>query len=41
MLKLGVQDHFMPVGDYNYLVAQAGLTPEQIAVSIENKLAAL
>ena len=41
LLKLGVQDHFMLVGDYNYLVEQAGLTPEQIAASIENKLAAL
>ena len=38
LLKLGVQDRFMPVGDYNYLVEQTGLTPEQIAVSIENKL---
>ena len=25
----------MPVGDYNYLVEQAGLTPEQIAASTE------
>lgn len=41
LLKLGVQDHFMPVGDYGYLVEQAGLTPEQIAASIENKLSAL
>lgn len=41
LLKLGVQDHFMSVGDYNYLVEQAGLTPEQIAASIENKLASL
>lgn len=41
LLKLGVQDHFMPVGDHNYLVEQAGLTPEQIVESIENKLAAL
>ena len=41
LLKLGVQDRFMPVGDYNYLVKQAGLTPEQIVASIENKLAAL
>ena len=41
LLKLGVQDHFMPVGDYNYLVEQAGLTPEQIAASIENKLKSL
>ena len=41
LLKLGVQDHFMPVGDYNYLVGQAGLSPEQIAASIENKLNSL
>lgn len=41
LLKLGVQDHFMPVGDYNFLVEQAGLTPEQIAASIENKLKTL
>lgn len=41
LLKLGVQDRFMPVGDYNYLVEQAGLTPEQIAASIENKLKSL
>lgn len=41
LLKIGVQDHFMPVGDYNYLVEQAGLTPTQIAESISNKLAAL
>ena len=41
LLKLGIQDHFMPVGDYNYLLEQAGLTPEQIATSIENKLATL
>ena len=41
LLKLGVQDHFMPVGDYNYLVEQAGLTPLQIAGSISNKLATL
>lgn len=41
LLKLGIQDHFMPVGDYKYLVEQSGLTPEQIAASIENKLAAL
>lgn len=41
LLKLGVQDHFMPVGDYNYLVGQAGLSPEQIAAGIENKLVSL
>jgi hypothetical protein len=31
----------MPVGDNNYLVEQAGLTPEQIVDSIENKLKTL
>ena len=41
LLKIGVQDCFMPVGDYNYLIEQAGLTPDQIAKSIENKLAVL
>ena len=38
LLKIGIQDRFMPVGDYNYLVEQAGLTPEQIAKSISKKL---
>lgn len=38
LLKLGVQDHFMPVGDYNYMIEEAGLTPIQIAESIINKL---
>ena len=41
LLKLGVQDHFMPVGDYNYLLEQAGLTPVEIAESISNKLSLL
>ena len=41
LLKIGVQDRFMPVGDYDYLVKQAGLTPNQIAESIENKLNSL
>lgn len=41
LLKLCVQDHFMPVGDYSYLVEQAGLTPVQIAGSITNKLTTL
>ena len=41
LLKIGVQDHFMPVGDYNYLVEQAGLTPAQIAENISNKLETL
>lgn len=38
LLKIGVQDHFMPVGDYNYLVEQAGLKPEQITEIIIKKL---
>lgn len=38
LLKLGVQDAFMSVGDYGYLVGQSGLRPEQIADSIEKKL---
>jgi len=38
LLRIGVQDRFMPVGDYNYLVEQAGLSPEQIAESILNKV---
>ena len=41
LMKLGVKDTFMAVGDYKYLVEQAGLTPEQIAESVENKLASL
>ncbi len=38
LLKLGVQDAFMSVGDYGHLVGQSGLKPEQIAGSIEQKL---
>lgn len=41
LLKLGVNDTFMPVGDYAYLIEQAGLTPEQIASRIYEKLSAL
>lgn len=41
LLKIGVQDHFMTVGDYNYLVEQTGLTPAQISERISNKLATL
>ena len=41
LLKIGVQDHFMPVGDYNYLVEQAGLSSELIFESIFKKLATL
>lgn len=41
LMKLGVQDTFLSVGDYKYLVEQSGLSPEQIAKSIEEKLSAL
>lgn len=41
LLKLGVKDTFMPVGDYAYLIEQAGLTPEQIASRICAKLESL
>ena len=37
LLKLGVQDAFMNVGDYSYLLKQVRLTPEQIAEDILNK----
>jgi len=38
LLKLGVNDSFMKVGNYNYLMEQSGLKPEQISSSIENRL---
>ena len=41
LLKLGIQDHFMPVGNYNYLIEQTGLTHNQIAESIIHKLSIL
>lgn len=41
LLRLGVNDTFMPVGDYSYLISQAGLTPEMIAESIEKRLSIL
>lgn len=34
LLRLGVQDHFMTVGDYHYLLEQTRLLPEQIAEDI-------
>ena len=37
LLKLGVQDKFMEVGDYNYLIEQSRLTPELIKEDIVNK----
>ena len=38
IIKLGVQDQFGEVGDYQYQLDYHGLTPEKIAVSIYNKL---
>lgn len=38
LIKLGVKDTFSPVGDYNYLLQYHGLTSEQIAFTIKNKL---
>ena len=41
ILKLGVKDTFSKPGDYNYLMKQHRLTPEQIAVDIKNKMQTL
>ncbi|MGL4228604.1 MAG: transketolase family protein [Tannerellaceae bacterium] len=38
LVKLGVQDTFSPVGDYQYLLEHHGLTAEQIAATIKCKL---
>lgn len=38
LLKLGVQDKFSSVGDYQFLLEQHGLTPKHITESILNKL---
>lgn len=38
LLKLGVQDTFSAVGDYNYLLEQHRLTPELIKEDIERNL---
>lgn len=37
LLKLGIQDKFSVLGDYDYLVKQHRLTPELIAEDINNK----
>ena len=39
LLALGIKDIFPSAGSYSYMLKQNGLTAEQIAVSIENKLA--
>ena len=38
LLKLGINDMFIPVGSYAYLMDHAGLTPETIKESIITKL---
>lgn len=38
LLKIGVNDCFSQVGDYNYLLEQHGLTPEKIAESIKKQI---
>lgn len=38
LLKLGINDMFMPVGSYAYLLGHAGLTPEKIKGTILKKL---
>ena len=38
LIKLGVQDTFSPVGDYNYLIEQHRLTPELIKEDIMSNL---
>lgn len=38
LLKLGVLDKFVEVGDYNYLIKQCRLTPELIKEDIINRL---
>jgi transketolase len=34
LMRLGIKDTFLKVGDYNYLLGQCGLLPEQIAADI-------
>jgi len=37
LLRLGIADTFRHAGDYNYLLGENRLLPEQIAEDIENK----
>ena len=41
LLKIGVQNGFVHVGDYQYLIEQSHLTPQQIANQVKAKLYAL
>ncbi len=38
LMRLGVQDQFSEVGDYQYLLEQNGLTPEKIVASVKERL---
>lgn len=38
LLRLGIKDCFSSVGDYDFLLEQHGLTPEQIVTKIKNKM---
>jgi len=41
LLRLGIADQFRHAGDYNYLLGQNELLPEQIALNIEQKYLSL
>jgi transketolase len=41
LLRLGIADKFRHAGDYNYLLGENELLPEQIAANIENKYLSL
>ena len=41
LLRLGIADHFRHAGDYNYLLGENRLLPEQIAQDIEEKYRSL
>ena len=38
LLEFGINDHYMPVGSYSYLLEQAGITPEIIKESVIENL---
>ena len=38
LLKLGVHDEFLSVGDYNYLIEQTHLSPEAIVNDVLRKI---
>lgn len=38
LMRMGIKDHFMAAGDYEYLLGENELLPEQIAANIEKRL---